>query len=255
MNLFTKIVLAECPIILLECYKKRAIIVEVANNWNTKDMDKEGSFDLSILKWGESLGTIFLANQSGSKIICSEPTEKDTVLMLLKDGYSKDEIAIFLLTRDVISITRRKDFSKDKDITEELSWRRHSNMDQGLDLFKLLNSDNARESVQKMAKRANELLESFGIKKFFVIEDDKVKLNVNKNEINNFINPVLEDKENKITNLISRSEDVRRNARLLESIDAEVELGNSPLIVYGNGHLLALKPALDYLYGSPIFQN
>jgi hypothetical protein len=227
---------------------KRLIMVEGLYGKNVLQDGKInipfGDFDEAIKK-GENIATLFLAKENGINAMSPELQVKESVRKLLLKGFTKDEILLFFIARQIPYI--------DKDrLTEGLN-RTVSYMISEFGPVKSPKPTNSE--VSGIIKDLNALFEKTYNKPMFKEDHGVLYPNITMREVNTFYSPaivVTKHQDAKLLNLIAYEMDILRNKKIIQELARATDKGLSPFIVYGRSHIAIIKPALDYMYGKPI---
>jgi hypothetical protein len=195
------------------------------------------TFEKSVAKGGAGMGIAFLANSSNSKVISPEFSSQEMIRILLEKGFSKEEVSLHEFLKEAIMMMRRNDVI---DIESKSNYI--------VNRAKLLGSiskewrdiANEQDAALKIAQKMNEISEKQTGKKLFTIESRTIRSNIQDEDFRRFQSSYWGT---------FKALDVFRDEKLLTAIYNSIEKGMEPFVVYGSGHVLSLKPALDYLYG------
>lgn len=227
--------------------EKRSIVIEIPHDVKLV-VHKGETFEDCVSEGAEPLGVIALAKNQ-SKLVNPDHSIDDTIRVLKENDFTTDRISLFFALRNVMSIARQNKSNMNGDITGELKNRHQYLKKYDLPIFKVGSERDVAESINRLCE-ANE------IKRFFKLSKTAIRLGIDEEEATELIDPTSRrERGNKITNKVSSIEDMERNVVLLHAIAREEAEGKSPLVIYGNGHLYALKRALDRLFGKGDFKT
>ena len=210
--------------------EKQLIMVE---GFHDKKPYAQPTLDESIRKGGEAQATVFIAQEAGVEVVSPEVDNKTVTEKCLAAGFSKEDIALFYALRAVPGTIR-----SEKPLSQAAL--------EGCLEAGLIDEQSAIEDHDRAAAEAASLINQraeASLGRAFIAEDPSAS--ITSEESKSLLRP---DPEGLVPARIGIECNRARDEYILDTIDAAIKEGKSPLIVYGSSHLVCLRPALVYLY-------
>ena len=210
--------------------EKQLIMVE---GFHHNKPSAQPTLDESIRKGGEAQATVFIAQEADVEVISPEPDDTSVTEHCIAEGFTREEIALHFALRSVPGAIRN-----DKPLDEAAL--------KGCLEAGLIDKQSAiedREAAEVAAVNLINKQSKASLGRIFIAEDPSNSTTTE--EAKALLKP---DPEGDITNRIGIACNTARDEFILETIDAAIKEGKSPLVVYGSSHLVCLRPALEYLF-------
>ena len=210
--------------------EKQLVMVE---GFHTKNPSAQPTLEESVRIGGEAQATVFLAQEADTEVISPEPDDKSVTEYCIAEGFTREEIALHFALRSVPGVVRR-----DKPLDQAAL---KGCLEAGLIERQRATEDQEGAEAEAVTLINHQAEKSLG--RAFLAEDQSASITTE--DAMTLLRP---DPEGAITNRIGIACNKARDEYILDTIDAAIKEGKSPMVVYGASHLVCIRPALEYLY-------